>query len=76
MTEANGKNWLKKVILTNLITIVVGAAIFYGITITTNANQDRRLENLEEGKASKELVEHQYNEIIRELQELKDAIKE
>ena len=76
MAETNGKNWLKKVIVSNLITLIIAAAIFYGITITTNANQDRRLDNIEKNKANKELVEHQYNEIIRELQALRSEIKE
>ena len=75
MNDADGKKWLKQVIVTNLITLIVAGAIFYGITITTNANQDNQIQKLDESKANKELVEHQYNEIKRELKNLRDDMK-
>lgn len=75
MSDADGKKWLKQVIVTNLITLIVAGAIFYGITITTNANQDNQIQKLDESKANKELVEHQYNEIMRELKNLRDDMK-
>jgi len=75
MNDADGKKWLKQVIVTNLITLIVAGAIFYGITITTNANQDNQIQKLDESKANKELVEHQYNEIMRELKNLRDDMK-
>jgi len=75
MSDTDGKKWLKQVIVTNLITLIVAGAIFYGITITTNANQDNQIQKLDESKANKELVEHQYNEIMRELKNLRDDMK-
>ena len=75
MNDADGKKWLKQIIVTNLITLIVAGAIFYGITITTNANQDNQIQKLDESKANKELVEHQYNEIMRELKNLRDDMK-
>lgn len=76
MSDADGKNWLKKVIISNLITLVIASAVFYGITITTNANQDKQLQKLEDGKANKELVEHQYNEIMRAISDLRTDIRD
>ena len=74
MSDENGKNWLTKIIVSNLIVMLAAALIFYGVTTATNSTQDRDIQELKAEKASKELVDHQYNEIIKRLDGLKIEI--
>jgi len=70
MSDENSRNWLTKIIVSNLIVMLAAALVFYGVTTATNQTQNRDIQELKEYKANKELVNHQYNEIIKRLDDL------
>lgn len=75
MTNEDGKRWLIKTVLINLITLIVLAGIFYGTTITKDAHQDQQIERLDCKKANKDLVGYQFEVIMQTLGEIKQDVK-
>lgn len=56
--------------------LLAAGLIFYGITTAKMETHTTQIHNLDETKADKDLVNHQYNELIKAIDNLSGEIKE